>query len=108
MRRVPLMAATLMLALLATTFLPVRGAEEYYPTSGWRTSAPESQGMSSKKLLEMNDYIRANSIPIDGLVVIRHGYLVWETYPNPLFSTTDTHRLYSVTKSFTSCLVGIA
>lgn len=103
--------ALLGLALIVLIFTPLANsaaAEEYYPTSGWRTSTPEAQGMTSKKLQEWNDEIRVSGIAIDGIVVVRHGYLVWETYPNPLFSATDTHRLYSVTKSFTSCLVGIA
>ncbi len=102
------MIAAVILVILATTMPPAAAVEEYYPTSGWRTSTPEEQGMSSNKLQQMNDDIRAGGTAIDGVVIIRHGYLVWETYPNPLYSTTDTHKLYSVTKSFTSCLIGIA
>jgi CubicO group peptidase (beta-lactamase class C family) len=94
---------------LLLSSLPVTAAEEeYYPTAGWRTSTPEAQGMASANLQEMKDYIRANDVAIDGIVIVRHGYLVWEDYPNPLYSATDTHRLYSITKSFTSCLIGIA
>jgi CubicO group peptidase (beta-lactamase class C family) len=98
-----------LLALLLTPMTSLTHAEtDYYPTTGWRTSTPEAQGMASTKLQQMNDDIRERGTAIDGVVIIRHGYLVWETYPNPLFSTTDTHYLYSVTKSFTSCLIGIA
>jgi CubicO group peptidase (beta-lactamase class C family) len=108
----PRIRVTLMvwlLALLLTPMTSLTHAEtDYYPTTGWRTSTPEAQGMASTKLQQMNDDIRERGTAIDGVVIIRHGYLVWETYPNPLFSTTDTHYLYSVTKSFTSCLIGIA
>ncbi len=107
MRRIQRIAFALLFFMLVAALPPV-AAEEYYPTSGWRTSTPEAQGMSSEKLREWSDEIRVSGAAIDGIVVVRHGYLVWETYPNPLFGATDTHRLYSVTKSFTSCLVGIA
>jgi CubicO group peptidase (beta-lactamase class C family) len=108
MRRIGMSACIFVLLLLLPT-LPVSAAEEeYYPTSGWRTSTPEEQGMASSKLQEMKDYIRANDVAIDGVAIIRHGYLIWEDYPNPQYTATDTHRLYSVTKSFTSCLIGIA
>jgi len=108
MRAAQLMATALLLTLIAANMPPVQAAEDYYPTSGWRTSTPEEQGMATKKLQEMNDHIRSSGVAIDGIVVIRHSYLVWETYPNPSYGPTDTHYLYSVTKSFTSSLVGIA
>jgi len=100
-------------ALLLTLLFPVipkmeATTTEYSPTAGWRTSIPEAQGMSSKKLQRMNDHIKNHSIAIDGLVIIRHGTLVWETYHNPRYNATSTHLVYSVTKSFTSCLIGIA
>ncbi len=107
--RVMVASSLMLLVILQSTVSPSFATPtDYYPTSGWRTSTPEEQGMASKMLQEMNDDIRARGTAIDGVVIIRHGYLVWETYPNPLFSTTDTHYLYSVTKSFTSCLIGIA
>jgi CubicO group peptidase (beta-lactamase class C family) len=101
-------AAIIALLLAPTIPLALALEQEFYPTAGWRTSTPEEQGMNSKKLQEMNDYIRVNGVAIDGVVVVRHGYLVWENYPNPTYGATDTHYLYSVTKSFTSCLIGIA
>lgn len=107
MRCTQLIAFALLFFIIDTALPPVV-AEDFYPTSDWRASTPEAQGMSSKKLQEWGEEIRVNGAAIDGIVVVRHGYLVWETYPNPLFGATDTHRLYSVTKSFTSCLVGIA
>lgn len=81
---------------------------EYWPTEGWRTSTPEGQGMSSAKLQEMMDQIKSGNLFVHGIVVVRHGYLVWERYLDPAYDANTTHLLYSVTKSFTSCLVGIA
>jgi CubicO group peptidase (beta-lactamase class C family) len=45
---------------------------------------------------------------IDAVIVIRHGNVVLEAYPNPHYSETQVHHLFSVTKSITSLLVGIA
>jgi CubicO group peptidase (beta-lactamase class C family) len=68
---------------------------------------PEQQGMDSGKLVEMLDEIQNQGIPIHGVVIVRNGYLVLESYVHP-FQAGDRHPLYSVTKSFTSALVGIA
>jgi CubicO group peptidase (beta-lactamase class C family) len=57
----------------------------------------------------MYDYVRDEDLPLDSLLVVRNGYIVYEDYPNPsVFDENDLHILHSVTKSFTSALVGIA
>jgi CubicO group peptidase (beta-lactamase class C family) len=82
---------------------------DYWPTEGWRTSPPELQGMSSAPLRDMYDYIRDEDLPLDSLLIVRNGYIVYEDYPNPdVYDENDLHILHSVTKSFTSALVGIA
>jgi len=82
---------------------------DYWPTDGWRTSLPELQGMSSARLQGLHDYIRDEDLPLDSLLVVRNGYIVYEDYPDPVaFDEDSLHTLYSVTKSFTSALVGIA
>ncbi len=80
---------------------------EYWPTEGWRTATPESQGMDSARLAEMVTFIEDEDLAIDSVLVVRHGYLVLDAYFYP-FAQNSTHELYSVTKSFTSALVGIA
>lgn len=81
--------------------------EPYWPTQGWRTSTPEQQGISSKQLAQMLDAIAEKKLNIHSILIVRHGYLVAEVYYG---SNTPSlkHELYSVTKSFTSALVGIA
>jgi CubicO group peptidase (beta-lactamase class C family) len=64
--------------------------------------------MSTQRLQEMMDYIEENNLFIHGIVVVRNGYIVWEEYPDPVYDAETPHLLFSVTKSFTSCLVGIA
>jgi len=87
---------------------------DYWPTAGWRNSTPEEQGMSSAKLQEMVTHIINAELDVHSVIVIRHGYVVLEEYPNPYqgqsrtMSFQGTHYLYSVTKSFSSCLIGIA
>jgi CubicO group peptidase (beta-lactamase class C family) len=93
------------------TDLPVPGetpaSTPYWPTQGWRTSTPAEQGMDAGKLALMLDAVRQRNLDLHGLLVIRHGYIVSETYFGS--NAPDTrHDLWSVTKSFISTLVGIA
>jgi CubicO group peptidase (beta-lactamase class C family) len=89
-------------------------SDNYWPTAGWRNSTPEEQGMSSTRLQEMVTHITEQDLDVHSVIVIRHGYVVLEEYPNPYqgqartMSYHGTHYLYSVTKSFSSCLIGIA
>ena len=95
----------------AETAMPVFGktslTRDYWPTDGWLDSTPEEQGMNSTKLQEMLDYIEDRNYDINSVVVIRNGYKVFENYFNPTINVSSTHLLYSVTKSFTSSLIGI-
>ena len=82
-------------------------APEYWPTAEWRTSTPESQGIDSRKLVDMLDGIREHGIPIHSVQVIRNGYVVLDAYFYP-YNGHDTHDVASVTKSVTSTLIGLA
>ena len=64
--------------------------------------------MDSTKLDEMMEYIDEQGFAIDSVIVVRKGYIVLEEYPNPIYYQDRLHRTYSVTKSFTSALIGIA
>ncbi|MFW9948965.1 MAG: serine hydrolase domain-containing protein [Candidatus Thorarchaeota archaeon] len=81
----------------------------YWPTSSWIMSSPESQDMSSGKLLDMERFIEDQNIEnfIDSILIIRNGYLVYESYPSG-YDENDRHHIYSCTKVFTSALVGKA
>lgn len=98
----------LVLILFSCTVSNVRGQAPYFPGEDWRTSTPEAQGLSTSKLEDMMTFIDENYLKIEGVVVIRNGYLVFERYPSPEFDAETRHFLFSVTKSFTSALVGIA
>lgn len=70
--------------------------------------------MSNETLQAMITHIIDEDLDIHSVIVVRHGYVVLEEYPNPFqgqprtLSWNGTHYLYSTTKSFTSCLIGIA
>jgi len=82
-------------------------ATDYWPTNGWRTSTPEEQGVDSKQLANLLERIKTQGNRIDSVTVIRNGYAVLDAYFYP-FERDLKHNIYSVTKSFTSTLVGIA
>lgn len=72
----------------------------------WETSTPEEQGMNSKTLDVLKEYIKKNYSGIYSTVIIRNGFLVEEEYFQ--FSATTKRNIYSCTKSFIGALIGIA
>jgi WD40 repeat protein/CubicO group peptidase (beta-lactamase class C family) len=76
-------------------------------TIDWPTSTPEEQGLSSADLEQIPNDVDY----LDSLLVIRHGHLIFEEYYNDssyVYTPESRHIQYSVTKSFTSALIGIA
>ena len=80
---------------------------DYWPTAGWRTAAPAEQGMDPAVLGELDTKVSGSYPQVRSLLIVRHGYLVYERYWHGL-DASDGHDSFSVTKSFTSALVGIA
>ena len=80
---------------------------EYWPTSGWKTSSPEQQGMDSAKLSVADEFIQNRLPDVFSLLVVKNGYLVFEKYYS--WGSPEKYALvHSVTKSVTSALIGIA
>lgn len=80
-----------------------------WPTRTWARADPQEHGLDTQKLQVLVDLIRENRSVKDlhSLLIVRNGYLVTEEY----FAGWTADRLHmqqSVTKSFTSALVGIA
>ena len=89
----------------ATTQAAAPIQRDYWPTAGWRTAPPAQVGMDPKVLAVLDTNV-AYHPQLRSLLVVRHGYLVYERYWNG-----DAHsgqEAFSVTKSFTAALVGIA
>ena len=102
----------LFLLCIAVTFLTgCTGATpeppSYWPTQDWRTSTPEEQGMSSERLADMLGAIQQQDHGIDGVSVIRNGYMVIDATVHP-FRPGSKHIIHSCTKSLISALIGIA
>jgi CubicO group peptidase (beta-lactamase class C family) len=74
---------------------------------GWSTATPESAGLSSKRLQDLETAIRAGEFKKIGSVLIaRHGKLAYEAYfDGDASSLRDTR---SATKSITDVLIGVA
>jgi len=89
--------------------VPVAVTGQKLPAWEWPVSPPEEQGLDSKKLAELADLIRKGELcpRLHALLIVRHGYLVVEDYFNG-WQKDGLHTLQSVSKSFTSALVGIA
>ena len=75
-----------------------------FPDQHWQESKPEAQGVDSTKLQAAVSYLKDNS-GSDGvkeLVIIRNGCMIWKG------SDIDKmHGVWSLTKSFTSTVLGL-
>ncbi|MHC4584106.1 MAG: serine hydrolase domain-containing protein [Planctomycetota bacterium] len=75
-----------------------------FPGKEWEEVTPESQGMNSTRLNAAVSYLKNNTgrDGVNELVIIRNGYMVWKG------SNIDkVHGIWSLTKSFTSTVLGL-
>jgi len=86
--------------------LPQITAAEW-PTGGWQTSTPESQGMDSQILETMLETVQNQNYNIDSVTIIRNGTLFLDAAVYP-YSQDSKHIIHSCTKSIVSILIGIA
>lgn len=77
----------------------------YWPTNGWETAPMEAHDIDPAKMELANQFAREDQLS-RALLVIKDGYLVYENYygNGGIYQSTN---LWSVTKSFSSALVGI-
>lgn len=78
---------------------------DYWPTREWVSSAPEEQGVSTAALERLDPVIRAEYGNTLGIVIVRHGRLIYERYYGR--TSGDCAHVFSATKSVLSALVGI-
>jgi len=75
---------------------------------GWPVSTPSAEGLEGARLEALAARIEDGRYGvIDGVLVARHGRLVWERYAGG-WTAERAHTLQSVSKSVTSLLAGIA
>jgi len=73
----------------------------------WKLTSPENVGMNSQILDNMIYDVENNNYNVYSILVIRNGCIVKEWYAR-FFHRDYLFRLYSVSKSITSTLIGIA
>lgn len=71
-------------------------------------STPAAEGISTAAVIDLMDSLLAlQGGDIHHVMVVRHGKVVAEAHPAP-FRASDSHTVFSVSKTFTSLAVGIA
>lgn len=82
-------------------------ADLLWPAESWIEQAPEDQGMDSTVLQGAREYAFQEGKHTQGVVIVRRGALVAEWYADE--SDADSWATsWSIAKSFTSALIGIA
>jgi len=69
-------------------------------------ASPESQGVPSEAIISFMDELERNNLNMHSFMLIRNGKVLAECYW-PFFSADKKHRMYSVSKSFTSVAIGM-
>jgi CubicO group peptidase (beta-lactamase class C family) len=101
-----------MLSASAQTGVPFDTMElaktrDYWPTEEWKTASPATMGMDPAQLKKAGRFYGEMFPSAYSIIVIRHGRIVLEAYYNGMDKGSTPH-IYSITKSFTSALTGIA
>ena len=73
---------------------------------GLTRTTPESQGVSSKAILNFINAANASGLGWHSFMLLRHGKVISEGWWNP-FEPGFKHTLYSLSKSFTSTAIGL-
>ena len=88
--------------LVGSAFFNASHAQDLVPRS-----TPEAQGISSAHIQEFMDTLMQDTrTEIHSCIVMRHGHVVAEMYPQP-WHKDYRHTMYSVSKTFTSVAVGM-
>jgi CubicO group peptidase (beta-lactamase class C family) len=78
-----------------------------WPTSYWEEANPQEMGLQDDLLWLADETIRRNLSNVYSLLVIRNGAIVFERYYQG-YDRSSLFDVRSITKSFTSTLIGIA
>jgi CubicO group peptidase (beta-lactamase class C family) len=97
--------------MLLALLLTVCPNDVVYPREAWA----EQQSLNADAIAELESYAftltgedtERKGIRTDGVVIIKHGQLVYEKYARG-WDATKRHLSWSVTKTFVNALVGIA
>lgn len=101
---------TITLALIVASCASVNpgvDAPEYWPTEAWRMGAPEAHNLNPDQLVRVTETIQQDLPYLDGLIIVRDGYILYERYFNG-YDADALHQIASVTKCWTSAAIGVA
>jgi CubicO group peptidase (beta-lactamase class C family) len=70
-------------------------------------STPESQGVSSRTILDLLEDAQRQQIELHSVMILRHGTVISEGWWKP-YAPQYLHTLFSLSKSFTSSAIGFA
>lgn len=99
--------ALMLFAGLAPSLATAQTERGAWPTAGWETAAPEDHGIDPDALAAVDVRVPGETPDLSELLVIRHGYLVFEGTYND-HDPSEPINIRSVTKSITGALIGIA
>lgn len=77
------------------------------PRESWETRSPESQGLCPDELEDASSYAFAAGNATGAVLIVKNGYVVFERYVSDR-DQNDLVTSWSVAKSITSALIGIA
>ena len=103
---IPFLLAILLVACQPVPIPPTPVQRDYWPTKDWRESTPNEQGMDSKQFKLLHEHIKENLPHMRSVLVIRHGYLIFEEYYQGM--PNDYQEVASVAKSIIATLIGVA
>lgn len=66
---------------------------------------PENMGVPSNRIYNFIKKLESNNIPMHSMLISRHGNLITEAYYAP-YERDTLHRMFSISKSFTSIAIG--
>lgn len=72
----------------------------------FQNASPESVGIPSGCIIQFINRLQAHQIPMHSFLLMRKDKLVTEAYYKP-FTANTLHRMFSITKSFTSIAIGL-
>lgn len=71
------------------------------------TATPESLGIPSQAVIDLLDEMKEHRLVMHSVLLLRHGKIAAEAYSEPVYDRDRKHRMYSVSKSFTSVGIGM-
>jgi len=75
-------------------------------TLTFEKASPESVGIPGDAVIRFTERLAARGIPMHSLLLMRHDKLVFEGYYAP-YDAETLHRMFSISKSFTSIAIGL-